>query len=99
MGRMHSKGKGLSSSALPYKRTPPSWLKITETEVSTNLTRLRTPQSLHSPIAFCVLKHPAVSVRTPSSWLMLIETEVSTALFTCVLQPANTQCIHSPTAG
>ncbi len=30
---MHSKGKGLSSSALPYKRTAPSWLKITEVEV------------------------------------------------------------------
>ncbi|CAO1613051.1 unnamed protein product [Jaminaea pallidilutea] len=27
MGRMHSKGKGIASSALPYKRTPPSWLK------------------------------------------------------------------------
>ncbi|KAL1060914.1 hypothetical protein V6Z11_1Z059400 [Gossypium hirsutum] len=28
MGRMHSRGKGISASALPYKRTPPSWLKI-----------------------------------------------------------------------
>ena len=33
MGRMHSKGKGMSGSALPYKRTPPSWLKITGREV------------------------------------------------------------------
>lgn len=33
MGRMHSKGKGMSGSALPYKRTPPSWLKITGHEV------------------------------------------------------------------
>jgi hypothetical protein len=33
MGRMHSKGKGMSGSALPYKRTPPSWLKITANEV------------------------------------------------------------------
>lgn len=33
MGRMHSKGKGMSSSALPYKRSPPSWLKTTATEV------------------------------------------------------------------
>jgi small subunit ribosomal protein S13e len=30
---MHSKGKGMSSSALPYKRTPPSWCKTTSTEV------------------------------------------------------------------
>lgn len=33
MGRMHSSGKGLSSSALPYKRSPPSWLKISSSEV------------------------------------------------------------------
>lgn len=33
MGRMHSKGKGKSRSALPYKRTPPSWLKLTSQEV------------------------------------------------------------------
>ena len=34
MGRMHSGGKGISDSALPYKRTPPSWLKATKEEVS-----------------------------------------------------------------
>ena len=33
MGRMHSKGKGMSGSALPYKRSAPSWLKITTPEV------------------------------------------------------------------
>ncbi|KAJ1630898.1 40S ribosomal protein S13 [Pavlovales sp. CCMP2436] len=33
MGRMHSKGKGISKSALPYRRTPPSWLKTNPTEV------------------------------------------------------------------
>ncbi len=33
MGRMHSNGKGKSRSALPYKRTPPSWLKIAPSEV------------------------------------------------------------------
>ncbi|CAN0913569.1 40S ribosomal protein S13 [Linum grandiflorum] len=25
MGLMQSRGKGISASALPYKRTPPSW--------------------------------------------------------------------------
>ena len=40
MGRMHSKGKGMSSSALPYKRTPPSWLKITHQEVVDSICRL-----------------------------------------------------------
>lgn len=37
MGRMHSKGKGISSSALPYKKSPPSWLKITTQEVGNQL--------------------------------------------------------------
>eukprot|EP00088_Acartia_fossae_P047104 TRINITY_DN51027_c0_g1_i1.p1 TRINITY_DN51027_c0_g1~~TRINITY_DN51027_c0_g1_i1.p1 ORF type:complete len:152 (+),score=7.22 TRINITY_DN51027_c0_g1_i1:114-569(+) len=33
MGRMHSRGKGISRSALPYRRTPPSWVRITPEEV------------------------------------------------------------------
>lgn len=33
MGRMYSNGKGKSRSTLPYRRTPPSWLKITNAEV------------------------------------------------------------------
>eukprot|EP00744_Colponema_vietnamica_P008037 GILI01011489.1.p1 GENE.GILI01011489.1~~GILI01011489.1.p1 ORF type:complete len:152 (-),score=35.66 GILI01011489.1:125-580(-) len=28
MGRMHSGGKGISRSSLPYRRTPPSWCKV-----------------------------------------------------------------------
>ena len=37
MGRMHSRGKGMSSSALPYKRSPPSWLKIRPEEVRSRI--------------------------------------------------------------
>ncbi|TXG73466.1 hypothetical protein EZV62_002045 [Acer yangbiense] len=33
MGRMHSHGKGISSSARPYKRTPLIWLKISSQDV------------------------------------------------------------------
>lgn len=33
MGRMHSSGKGISRSALPYKKTSPRWLKLTAQEV------------------------------------------------------------------
>jgi len=28
MGRMHTPGKGISRSALPYKRAPPTWCKL-----------------------------------------------------------------------
>eukprot|EP00300_Choanocystis_sp_HF-7_P030014 c38757_g1_i1.p1 GENE.c38757_g1_i1~~c38757_g1_i1.p1 ORF type:complete len:161 (-),score=31.20 c38757_g1_i1:37-519(-) len=38
MGRMHSKGKGISKSALPYKT--PSWLKISAADVSDQICRL-----------------------------------------------------------
>merc|ERR1711988_394342 len=40
MGRMHSKGKGISKSALPYRRTPPAWLKITPPEVIEHVCKL-----------------------------------------------------------
>ena len=33
MGRMHSGGKGISKSSLPYKRTPAAWVKTTATAV------------------------------------------------------------------
>jgi small subunit ribosomal protein S13e len=33
MGRMHAPGKGISSSALPYRRTVPSWQKSTSEEI------------------------------------------------------------------
>ncbi len=34
-GRMHSNGKGISDSALPYKRTAPSWFKQSADEIVT----------------------------------------------------------------
>ncbi|KAH0826751.1 40S ribosomal protein S13 [Lanmaoa asiatica] len=40
MGRMHAPGKGISSSALPYRRTPPSWLKTTPDEVVEHIIKL-----------------------------------------------------------
>merc|ERR1711966_191972 len=33
MGRMHSKGKGISRSAKPYRRSAPSWLKTSASQV------------------------------------------------------------------
>ena len=39
MGRMHAPGKGISSSALPYKRSPPGWLKTTPEEVVEQITK------------------------------------------------------------
>ncbi|KAI1266871.1 40S ribosomal protein S13 [Xylariaceae sp. FL1019] len=40
MGRLHSKGKGISASALPYSRAPPAWLKTTPAQVEDQITKL-----------------------------------------------------------
>ncbi|CAM9791320.1 unnamed protein product [Sphacelaria rigidula] len=40
MGRMHSGGKGIAKSSLPYKRSPPSWLKISAAEVTDHVCKL-----------------------------------------------------------
>ena len=40
MGRMHSGGKGISKSSVPYKRSPPSWLKVTASQVEDNVIKL-----------------------------------------------------------
>ncbi|WFD30155.1 ribosomal 40S subunit protein S13 [Malassezia sp. CBS 17886] len=40
MGRMHSKGKGISKSALPFRRTPPSWLKTSPEEVVVQIVKM-----------------------------------------------------------
>jgi len=40
MGRMHTPGKGISSSALPYRRSTPSWLKTSARDVSEQVVKL-----------------------------------------------------------
>jgi len=37
---MHTPGKGISRSAKPYKRTPPSWLKISAADVEDHICKL-----------------------------------------------------------
>mmetsp|Transcript_26325 Transcript_26325/g.54848 ORF Transcript_26325/g.54848 Transcript_26325/m.54848 type:complete len:152 (-) Transcript_26325:52-507(-) len=40
MGRMHAPGKGISKSARPYKRSPPSWQKWSAQEVEDHVCKL-----------------------------------------------------------
>ena len=40
MGRLHSKGKGVARSALPYKRSPPQWCKTPANDVEEHVVRL-----------------------------------------------------------
>ena len=40
MGRLHSKGKGISASAIPYSRQVPTWFKSTPETVVDNICKL-----------------------------------------------------------
>ncbi|PIK38926.1 40S ribosomal protein S13-like protein [Apostichopus japonicus] len=40
MGRMHAPGKGLSQSALPYRRSVPNWLKLSAEDVKEQIYKL-----------------------------------------------------------
>ncbi|KAH7399327.1 40S ribosomal protein-like protein S13 [Pyrenochaeta sp. MPI-SDFR-AT-0127] len=40
MGRLHSNGKGISASAIPYSRNPPAWLKTTPEQVVEQICKL-----------------------------------------------------------
>uniref|UniRef100_T1J128 Small ribosomal subunit protein uS15 n=1 Tax=Strigamia maritima TaxID=126957 RepID=T1J128_STRMM len=40
MGRMHTPGKGISKSALPYRRSVPTWLKLTSEDVVEQICKL-----------------------------------------------------------
>jgi len=40
MGRMHAPGKGISQSALPYRRSVPQWMKMTSDEVKDQIFKL-----------------------------------------------------------
>ena len=40
MGRLHSHGKGISASAIPYSRSVPTWFKSTPDQVVDNICKL-----------------------------------------------------------
>ncbi|XP_076312950.1 small ribosomal subunit protein uS15 [Tachypleus tridentatus] len=40
MGRMHAPGKGISQSAVPYRRSVPTWLKLTPDDVKEQICKL-----------------------------------------------------------
>ena len=66
---MHSPGKGMASSALPYKRTPPAWLKISAQGESRAL----------RPIVGDV--HPHIAVAGPAALALLLLGSYSSCLF------------------
>uniref|UniRef100_A0A2K6CQW8 Small ribosomal subunit protein uS15 N-terminal domain-containing protein n=1 Tax=Macaca nemestrina TaxID=9545 RepID=A0A2K6CQW8_MACNE len=53
MGRMHAPGKGLSQSALPYRRSVPTWLKLTSDDVKEQIYKLAKKGLTPSQIGEC----------------------------------------------
>jgi hypothetical protein len=49
---MHSKGKGIARSALPYKRSPPSWLRVTAAQVEEHVSKLAKKGLTPSQVTF-----------------------------------------------
>jgi len=39
MGRMHTPGKGIARSSLPYRRKPPTWCKVDPEQVKEEITK------------------------------------------------------------
>merc|ERR550514_449988 len=50
MGRMHSKGKGISRRCLPYRKAPPSWVHISAQDLTDQMIKLAKRGSTPSQI-------------------------------------------------
>ncbi|CAF9909030.1 MAG: ribosomal 40S subunit protein S13 [Alectoria fallacina] len=63
MGRLHSNGKGISASAIPYNRTPPAWLKVTPEQVVDQICKLAKKGATPSQIGVVLRdSHGAVAI-------------------------------------
>jgi len=60
MGRMHTPGKGISRSALPYRRSVPTWLKLTSDDVKDQIFKLA--RKGHTPSEIGVILRDTLGV-------------------------------------
>lgn len=51
MGRMHNGGKGISRSSLPYRRSVPTWLKMSSDDVTEQIVKLARKVWLKAPVS------------------------------------------------
>ncbi|KAJ1945099.1 ribosomal 40S subunit protein S13 [Linderina macrospora] len=65
MGRMHTPGKGISSSATPYRRTPASWVKATPEDVCDQICKLARKGINPSQIGVILRDSQGVPMVTP----------------------------------
>ena len=71
MGRLHSNGKGISSSAIPYSRTPPAWLKTTPDQVEEQICKLAKKGATPSQIGVNLRDaHGIAQVKVVTGWFL-----------------------------
>jgi hypothetical protein len=72
MGRLHSNGKGISASAIPYSRTPPAWLKTTPEQVVDQICKLAKKGATPSQIGVVLRdSHGIAQVKVVTGMLVL----------------------------
>ena len=79
MGRLHSNGKGISASAIPYSRTPPAWLKVTPEQVVDQICKLAKKGATPSQIGVVLRDSHGVAqvkVVTGEFWISILIDEL-----------------------
>ena len=79
MGRLHSNGKGISSSALPYVRSAPQWVKASPEDVIEQISRLARKGMTPSQIGVLLrdtMGIPQVKSVTGNSVLRILKSKV-----------------------
>ncbi len=72
MGRMHSNGKGISASAIPYSRTPPAWFKATPEQIVDHICKLAKKGATPSQIGVILRdSHGVAQVRVITGMCLL----------------------------
>ncbi|KAF9517691.1 hypothetical protein BS47DRAFT_1430624 [Hydnum rufescens UP504] len=77
MGRMHAPGKGISSSALPYRRAPPHWLKTTPEDVVEHIVKLARKGLTPSQIGVTLRDSHGLAPGIPEDLWFLVKKAVS----------------------
>ena len=99
MGRLHSKGKGISSSALPYSRSAPAWLKTTPDQVVDQICKLAKKGATPSQIGVVLRdSHGVAQVKIVTGMLEIwMRNCIEDKLLTKFLQETRSSVFSSPT--
>ena len=99
MGRLHSKGKGISYSALPYSRSAPAWLKTTPDQVVDQICKLAKKGATPSQIGVVLRdSHGVAQVKIVTGMLEIwMRNCIEDKLLTKFLQETRSSVSLSPT--